>query len=307
MAWDEFSAVDWSVGVDFSKPFVPLDRDNLFFPDISPKERLAVSQYMGMMIAATFSEMECTMQRLRDVCWAPFMRRHCVNPELISLGHQFFNEEAKHARVFQRFLDACAAKLDVTPEDLKSILPRVNPGYVDRILRDNAKTGGLSLWWIVATVEEESVLIYRQMRSCRDKLDPLYFELHRRHFEEEARHAPYPFLMLALGDTHAGWLRKADFAISQVLKAFWLFFELSKTPSLVRFKDHHPFFRTLANLIPSLKKQPLGGLASSLMRETPYISCFLNPLFHPETKKAVAKTRVFTLPFPEPNELPVSW
>lgn len=307
MAWDESDAIDWERGVDFTRPFVPLDRDNLLFPDISRQERLAVSQYMGMMIAATFSEMELTMQRLRDVCWQPFMRRHAVNPELIALGHEFFDEEAKHARVFQRYLDACAKGLGVAPEELKSVLPRVNPGYVDRVLAENAKNGGLSLWWIVATVEEESVLIYRQMHSCRDKLDPLYYELHRRHFEEEARHAPYPFLMLSLGDTHAGWLRKADFAISQVLKAFWLFFELAKTPGVARLKDRHPFFRTLAGLMPRLKDRSIGGIVSSLVRETPYISCFINPLFHPETKKAVAKSRVFALPFPEPNELPVTW
>lgn len=312
LAWDIDAAFAWRGGVDFSKPFVPLDADNIAFPEVTPKERLAISQFMGMIIAATIGEMETTMQRMRETCWRPLMRRYAVNPELIALGEEFFEEEEKHSRVFQRFLDLCAHELDVDGEALKNILPRVNPGYVEAALRANALFHGVALWWIVATVEEESVLIYRQMKPHEDKLDPLYFSIHRRHFEEEARHAPYPFLMFELGKdrgtsalNHAA--RKTDFVVSQILKVFWMFFELGKTLDVGKLKNHHPFFRTLSGLIPKLKERSLTSLIASFARSTPYISTFINPLYHPQTKMAVARRGVFTLPFPQPQEAAVGW
>lgn len=312
LAWDAATCVDWRGGVDFSKPFVPLDKNNILFPDITAAERLAISQYMGLMIAATFSEFELTMQRMRDVCWRPFMEKSAINPELIQLGEEFFDEEAKHASVFQHFLDLSAAELNVAPEDLKNILPRVNPGYVDKILRSNAAHGGMTLWWIVATVEEESTLIYRQMKPYAHKLDPLYFALHRRHFEEEARHAPYPFLMLELANlshnsTWGRWMGKTDFLVSEILKVFWISFELSKTFEVKNFRNHHPFFAALTSVLPKLKEQSLTGILATLASQAPYISSFINPLYHPQTKKAVAKHGLFHLPFPEPTLSEVNW
>lgn len=312
LAWDADLSINWQRGVDFSKPFVPLDKNHILFPEVTTPEKLAISQYMGLMIAATVSEMELTMQRLREVSWRPFMERHAVNPELMALGENFFDEEAKHARVFQKFLDLCAMELDVAPKDLKNILPRVNPGYVDKILRLNANNDGLALWWIVTTVEEESTLIFHMMKPHKAKLDPLYYELHLRHFEEEARHACYPFLMIELASAlksspMTSWLRKTDFVVSEMLKLFWMFFELSKTLDVDKLKNHHPFFRTLSGLVPKLQDRSLPGLLAAFVRETPYIATFINPLCYPHTKKAVAKTGVFHLPLPKPVLHEVGW
>lgn len=312
LAWDPDRDINWSQGIDFSKPFVPLDEKNIIFPQVTPKERLVISQFMGMIIAATFSEMELAMQRLREVCWRPLMKKYATSPELIALGEEFFDEEVKHAHVFQKFLNLCANFLNIDPDDLKNILPKINSGYVEKILRHNAGLNGVTLWWIVATVEEESTLLFRQIRPFKDQLDPLYYRLHQRHFEEEARHAPYPFIMLELGKDHMNsvwqkWLRKSDFLISEVLKMFWLFFELAKSLEVSHLKNHHDFFQTLHGLKYRLKDQSLMQLFSSLIKETPYISLFINPLYHQHTKKTVKKLGMFELPFPEPHPLSVSW
>ncbi len=312
LAWHPIDDINWEDGVDFSKPFVPLDAKNLFFPDINDAERLSLSQYMGLMIAATFSEMELTMQRLRENSWRPFMDKKAANPEMIALGEEFFDEEAKHASVFQRYLDMAAAELNMDPEDLKNILPRVNPGYVDKIVRQNSNFSGLLVWWIVATVEEESTLIFRQMKKSSDKLDPLYYRLHQKHFEEEARHASYPFLMLELNDTlspglMAKALHKTDFIVSQILKIIWMMFELSKTFGITRYRNHHPFFENLSRLIPKLGKHSPISLATDLAIHTPYISTFINPLSHPYTKKAVMKRSLFKLPLPDPTLGDLQW
>jgi len=312
LAFDPQRDIQWETSIDFSKPFVPLDSRNTLFPEMTPAERLAFSQYMGLMIASTFSEMEMTMQRLRETSWRSFMEKKSPNPEMIELGEEFFDEEAKHAFIFQRYLDIAAEELNVDPEDLRNILPRVNPGYVDKVIRSNSQMTGLLLWWIVATVEEESTLIFRQMKKAEGKLDPLYYTLHQRHFEEEARHSPYPFLMLALNDTLSPgiitrMLQKSDFVISQILKIIWMIFELSKAVNIPRFKNHHTFFRDLSTLIPKLGQQSLFTLISELTVHTPYISTFINPLSHPYTKKAVTQRGLFRLPLPDPVLGELGW
>ncbi len=312
LAFDPVHDINWDAGIDFSKPFLPLNSNAKLFPNITDEEKLALSQYMGLMIAATFSEMELTMQRLRETSWRNFMDKKSPNPELIDLGEEFFDEEAKHASIFQRYLEIAAAQLNVDREDLKNILPRVNPGYVDKVIRANSEFTGLVLWWIVATVEEESTLIFRQMKRAEGQLDPLYYTLHQRHFEEEARHAPYPFMMLDLNDTLSPGLltkilQKTDFVVSQMLKIIWMVFELSKSVQISKFKNHHPFFYHLSTLLPKLKEQSLLTLMSELTIHTPYISTFINPLSHPYTKIAVMKRHLFRLPLPEPVLGELGW
>lgn len=312
LAFDKEKDLPWSQGVDLTKPFVPLDFENRLFPQITTDEKLALSQYMGLMIAATFSEMEMTMQRLCQQSWRPLMEKKSPNPEMIDLGEEFFLEEAKHADIFQRYLDMTSQALGLDPEDLKNILPRVNPGYVDRVIRNNSQLSGLLLWWIVATVEEESTLIFRQMKRAEGLLDPLYYTLHQKHFEEEARHAPYPFLMLELNDTVASGLmtrlmQKTDFVVSQVLKIIWMIFELSKTVSILKFKNHHPFFFNLSTLLPKLGQNSLMTILSEFAFHTPYISTFINPLSHPYTRAEVIKRGALALPLPQPVLGQLGW
>lgn len=311
MAWNALDCVEWQRGVDFNKPFVPLDENNIAFPTVSKEERLVISQYMGMMIASVFSEMEITMDRLKKSCWEPLMKRYATSPELIALGDNFFIEEAKHAVVFQRFLDLCAEKLNLDPDDLKSTLPRVRDSYVDKVIESNAFIDGLSMWWIVATVEEESQLIFRQLKPHKKHLDPVYYQLHQRHFEEEARHAPYAFIMLEMGaQKKAPWhklIRKTDYLVSEILKSFWLFFELYKSLDVSHLKNHNEFYKILHQLRPKLSDQNLMSMFGSMLNKTPYISAFVNPLFHPYLKKEIANRRVFKLPLPEPEIATLCW
>lgn len=312
MAFDEELSFDWNLGVDISKPLVPLDKNNIAFHNVTKEQRLVISQYMGLVMAATFSELEIAMQRLKDICWTPYMHRYSVNPEMIELGEEFFDEEAKHARVFQRYIDLFAKELGVEPETLKNLLPRVNQKVIDKILAANAGLSGSSFWWIVATVEEESQLIFRIMKKHKKHLDPLYYQLHQKHFEEEARHAPYAFIMLdMINESHVSLreqlVRKLDVIISETTKTLWMVFELAKIKNVKHLKNHHPFFKTLDELLPKLKEQSLTKMLYSFVKETPYISAFINPLYHPNVKKKMQKRKVFKLPVPEPEMLEVYW
>ena len=99
------------------------------------------------------------------------------------------------------------------------------------------------------------------------------------------------------------WIRKPDFLISELLKVFWLMFELSKIKHIEHLKTHNQFFATLYNLSKNLKLTTLPQLLYSFFKETPYISAFLNPLHHPYLKKEIANRRPFKLPLPTPRDI----
>ncbi len=301
MAWNALDCVDWADGVNFDKFFLPLDDDNIAFPKATDAQRRVISQYMGMMVASVFAEMEKAINRLKEDCWTPLIKKHGTSPELIALGENFFKEEAKHAVVFDHFISLCAKELNVDVADLKTLLPKVKPGIVEKTLIANAKLGGVLMWWIVATVEEESQLIFRQMKPHRDQLDKLHYDLHQRHFEEEARHAPYAFIMLDLGSHSKNPVRRADYIVSEVLKSLWLFFELGNAMHVDKLKTHNRFFKTLSTTLGKLSDMPKIKLAHNLASQTPYISTFINPLYHPYLKKEMINRKMLRLPLPEPK------
>lgn len=312
-AWDLNHSISWQCGIDSSKPLVPLDDHNIAFPGkITKAERLAVSQFMGLMIASTFSATEHTLGRLREEAWERFVRRYAVSPEVIALGEEFFEEEAKHAGAFERYIAMFAGQVGVTPAELRSILPTVGPGRIESWFRRNARKNGLSLWWMVATVEEESLLIFRQMVPFRGQLDPLYYELHKRHFEEEARHAPYAHVFLNMCEGQEGgivgkWRRAGDFLASEIAKILWLIGELTKVRGVKKFCHRHVFFATLEGLLGRLRTRQLPGLFWRFLFQTPYISPFLNPNYHPELSRRLKTGRNLRLPLPKPRPVVLAW
>ena len=97
-----------------------------------------------------------------------------------------------------RFLSIFAKETNVSVSELQSLLPVLDKSKIESLFRVNGVVGGQALWWVVAAVEEESIMVYRHLHKFKKDLDPLYYELHRKHFEEETRHAAYAFLMLDL-------------------------------------------------------------------------------------------------------------
>jgi predicted metal-dependent hydrolase len=310
LAWNLNTSIRWRRGIDFAKPLVPLDDYHIIFPGkLTFNQKLAVSQFMGLLIASTFSETEKALGRLRVEAWEDMMRKRALNPEIIAMGKQFFTEEDKHSLAFDRYIEIFAKGVNVDAATLKGILPSVDAGWVESSLRRNAKQGGLVLWWIVATVEEESTQIFRQMVPFRQVLDPLYYELHKRHFEEEARHAPYAFMILdlCLGGK-MNWRRfSLDFVRSEIMKMMWMMMELTKSLKVRELRDRHSFFAELDGLLASFKWWHLPTLLLRFVRETPYISPFVNAQYHGELTKTLKRYGCPRLPLPRPTPARISW
>ncbi len=303
LAWDLERDLSWQKGVDLSKFFLPLDEMAIAFPGASNEQRLALSQFMGLVVNATISEMEDALPRLKSTGWQRVLSEYPANPEMLELGELFFDEEAKHSRAFGKYLDSFCGTTGIDRPDLDALLPKAFGSFFQKSITANAVTGGHAFWWVVASVEEVSIEIYQHLYKCKDAIDPLYFELHRRHLEEEARHANYAFLMLNLiakkpGYLNSAWHKKIDFAFAQLVGAPWVITELYKFLRVKRLKGVHPYFDVLASCIPLFEAMPKAELVKRMFVAAPYVSWLLNPSWRKQHKDTVKKHGAIVPPYP---------
>ena len=302
--------MDWTRGVDPTRKLLPLDDAAIAFPGASPEQELALSQLMGLIVNSTVSEMEDSLPNLKYAGWERILRNYPANPELWELGELFFEEEAKHARAFSRYLDVFCQASGIDRDDLDLLLPKAFGSNFQRAITDNAVAGGHAFWWVVASTEEISINIYHQIHRCREQIDPLYWQLHRKHLEEESRHANYAFLMLSLVENQPVSLqntlhRKVDYVFSQLVCAPWIVSELFKFFRVKEIAHKHPFFATLASCIPLYEKMSLPEKLSRMFLSAPYISWFLNPHYRRLHRSAADRLGSLIPPFPVPRPAPI--
>lgn len=305
-AWDLEDDIRWQRGIDTQRFFLPLDREAIAFPGASAEQSLALSQLLGLIVNATVAEMENVAHKLRDVAWADVLRSYPVNPEMFELGELFFAEEAKHARVFERYNQLFCETTGVDPHSLKKILPQAYGSAFQKAIHRNAKAGGHAFWWVVSVVEEESVLIYQQIYRHRRAIDPLYYELHRKHFEEEARHTNYAFLMLELIRRRVSGLgmrvhKSMDLFYSEMFSTGWILSELHRVMQVSKMKHEHEFFAVLASCVPLMQSMPRAELIHRLFVSAPYISSILNRRYHKHTTATARQHRAVGLIYPKPK------
>jgi hypothetical protein len=303
-AWNIDTCVDWSQGVDPTKWLLPLDHDSIAFPGASDEQSLALSQLMGLIVNATISEMEDCLPRLKKFAWENVLANYPVGPEMRELGEQFFVEEAKHAAAFKRYMEIFCKDTGIDLEDLDLLLPKAFGSHFQSAIINNARSGGRVFWWVVSNVEEVSINIYQGMFRARHKIDPLYLNLHKRHLEEESRHANYAYLMMNLMEQRSGvlsgwWHRKTDFAWAQFIAAPWVLTELHKFFKVRDLRHRHPFFEVLHSCIPLYESLTAVERVRRMFMAAPYISWILNPNHRKLHIDRVAKDRAWMLPFPE--------
>jgi hypothetical protein len=304
-AWDVDTCVNWSIGVDYSQCLLPLDKENIAFPGASAEQTLALSQLMGLIVNSTISEMEDCLPRLKKYAWEDVLREYPVGPELRELGEQFFEEEAKHASAFKKYLGIYCDGLGIDQGDLDLLVPKSFGSHFQSAIISNAMSGGRAFWWVVSNVEEVSINIYHEMFRKRSDIDPLYLNLHRRHLEEDSRHANYAYLMLELMDHRrkglfrGWWHKKADFTWAQLVAMPWVVTELHKFFKVRDLKHKHPFFEVLASCIPLYESMPFFERVRRLFIAAPYVSWILNPNHRDLHKHVTERDGAWLLPFPE--------
>jgi hypothetical protein len=255
--------------------------------------------------------MEDALPKLKHAAWIRQLREYPVGPELEELGELFFDEEAKHARAFSRYLDLFCAAVNVERKDLDKLLPKAFGSRFQRAITANAQTGGHAFWWVVASVEEVSVAIYHQLLKNRGAIDPLYLQLHKRHLEEESRHANYAFLMLNLISLKRPSMaerlhKRADFLLAQLAGGPWVITELYKFFDVKKLRGVHPFFDTLASCIPLFEAMPKTEVVRRMFFAAPYVSWLLNPGWRKEHEPSAAALGAFVPHIPKPDVVPVT-
>ena len=302
--WDLNLSIQWQQGVDLSKPLVPLDENAMFFPGAGKEERLAISHVTGLLIAFCICELEECLLRERKLAFDDVLKRYPVSPEFHELGENFFCEEQKHSQAFRKYIELFAAKVNVEPEELATVMPRVKGSFSEVILRKDLEFGGQGFWWLVTKVEQEFLLMHNMMSPFKKDLDPLYFEVHQRHFEEEARHVSFPYLMLELlihrnQSLTNKLLSKAGLAYAETLQTAWTGASIFRVLNIEKLKDKHPLFDAVSRVIPVLMEQSKGRLCWEFLTSTPYISSFVNRRYHGKFARFVRSMGVWELPFPD--------
>lgn len=299
--WDLEQDFNWSAGVDLSKHLLPLDNNAILFPNASAEQRLVISQFMGLIVASTIAQLEEVANRLKGPTWEKVLDKYPVNPEMYDLGEHFFEDETKHSQTFNRYIDLFAKEVNVEPGLLKEFLPSTKDSMLKHIYRLNSLAGGMAIWWLIAAVEEESILFYELIRNVKDQVDPLYYQIHRLHYEEEIRHKSYANLMLQLNKDFskaptALILQKIDFIIAEVLNISWTFNQLFKTKKLKQLAGKHEFFDTLSGLTDSLHGLNSFDILRTLFTTAPYISNTLNLSEHSKLKEMMKRYGAYSVP-----------
>ncbi len=304
-AWDIEKSIQWRDRVDLSKPLVPLDDDALVFPGAGVEHRLLISQIMGLIIARSIYEMEECLIRLRPQAWDALFEAAPISPEFRAVGEQFFLEEKKHADTFRRYVEVFANSLGVDRPTLESILPEINHTNTEWLLKQSLELGSHVFWWVVATVEQQFLLLHQAMKPFYGTLEPLYAEIHQKHFEEEARHSPFPYLILEVCQESfmTGFsnrmLQKVDVLAAQLVQILWTMSSLSRVQNAVHLRDKHPMFAKISELLPFLEQQPKITTLWKLVTEVPYVSSLINLNAHKKVLRFAERQGAFVLPLPK--------
>lgn len=305
-AWDIDKDIHWEKGVDLSRFLLPLDRDAIAFPGANAEQQLALSQLLGLIINSTIAEMEDVIHKLRETAWLQILQSYPVNPEMLELGELFFIEEKKHSLAFSRYVDLFCSASGIRRETLDKILPKAYGSVFLKVISNNARMGGHAFWWVVAAVEEVSIDLFREINKHKEQIDPLYYEVHFRHMEEESRHHNYAFLMLDLIDKRRTTIqrlihKRMDLLFAQLFSTGWVVSELNKVFDAKKYAGEHPFFETIASCRPLFDKMPRIELIKRLFISAPYISLVLNSRNHKKTVLTACKQRALSFPFPKPE------
>jgi hypothetical protein len=295
--WDIEKDIFWDTGIDLEKPLLPSLKSTSIIPDSTKEEELVFSQIMGLIAAAAIAEHEKLLNDLKKECFHQTLRRYKVNDNFRKLGELFFEDEAKHSAAFNRYIDMYAEMLNISSEELRTILPTHNKSSLfSFILKLNSYFGGMAFWWSVAATEEHSMEIFKMIRPLQEKIDPLYYQIHKLHFEEEVRHSSFALMMLNLNRSeNASFfqkiLKKLDFLLSDIIEKCWTIVQLKKLSKLNKLTGRHPILDTFATVMQKINKLPFHKRINILLNEADYLSLMVNSRKHLTIKKEIEKSK----------------
>ena len=285
-SWDPEQDLDWST-LNPQRALLPLSQGLSSALDLSEAEQLALSQLAGLMAAQSISQHEKVLDVVRHDSWSLPAQKFKMDADLCALGEEFFRDEQKHAETFARYVTLFAANQKIPYADLSKILPVFRPqSWLTKLMTLNSILGGRAVWWLVMLTEEESLSIFRILKAHAEKTDPLYFNVHRLHYEEEVRHMSYAphmlnFLKLAHAKSQfAAFFQKFDFIQTYVLHMIWIISQVLRLRHLKKYQGENPFMQRLKSTYEKSRKIPLHKLLRLMYTELPWFRQLLFPIRH---------------------------
>ena len=101
--WNIDSDIPWEQSIDSKKEFLPIAHLP-FSQGLSSNEKSYFSQFLGILAIKTISDHERILQSFKKVSFEKSINE-TISPDLYKLGEEFFIEEAKHANMFDRFIE----------------------------------------------------------------------------------------------------------------------------------------------------------------------------------------------------------
>ena len=307
-SWCIETDINWNQGIDHSQFLLPITKESKLFPKLTTRERVVLSQLMGLIVSASISELEAISLKLKKPTWERLMDKYPINPEIRELGEQFYIEEAKHSQAFQRYIKLFAKSHELEYDELRSFLPQTRNSLIEKIYKFNSILGGRAMWWLMCAAEEKSILFFKYLKNYQNEVDPLFYQLHKCHFEEEVRHASYAPMMLEIYDQFSHWpqkkiMTKVDFILAEVLNMSWTFSQLIKLGKLKKIKHKSEFYTELYSVVQKIGNSSPFEVLYELFTSTPYVSEMLHLSEHKSIKILLERYNTTNMPLPKMNQM----
>ena len=278
--WDLETDIRWD-SHRVASPLLPECDEIGFKYDMTGREKLVFSQFLGLMAVQAISQHERILADMQESCWRRPLLKINSNRDYIDLGEQFFKEEAKHSRAFAKYVEVFSSHQNIDLESLKSVLPEYKFSWLAKIFKLNSILGGRAIWWLVMITEEESLSLFRKIRDYKGSVDPLFYQLNELHFQEEIRHTSYaPLMLRELTNGRGRLLMKFDYILASTLHKIWIGSQIRRLKRISKLDKANPFFNTLQDVYKKFRVLSLRKKVFALRNEIPFLSELFNPLRH---------------------------
>ncbi len=285
-SWDPEQDLDWST-MNSHSDLLPISQRLSSALNLTECEQTSLSQLAGLMAAQSISQHEKALEVVRNDSWSVPSQKFKMEADLRDLGEEFFHEEKKHAETFARYVAELAQRQEIRYSDLSQILPVFeSQSWLTRLMRLNSLLGGRAVWWLVMLTEEESLSVFRTLKTRTEKTDPLYFNVHRLHYEEEIRHMSYApqmlsFLKLAHAQSQFSvFVQRFDFIQMYILHIAWVISQVLRLRHLKNYHGENPFMQRLKSSYVKSRKIPFFKLVKLMYSELPWFRELLFPIRH---------------------------
>lgn len=217
--------IPWHLGVDQTKYWGPESMGHLWYcPSyalLNDEEKLYYNQVHGTWIAEQFIFLE---DLLLVVGFRSLLRRmeRKIPANFKRAIEVFCEEEKKHTEMFDRLLKLANPEIYGKKRFAMQLL-----GRVERALLDVSMAyPEIFVWWVwkALLAEERTLDVYRKYKSAPDaeRVDPLFYAVHKFHAKDEMRHFQIDHHLLELlWDPAPSWKRWFNRAVfMRVVRSF---------------------------------------------------------------------------------------